>query len=101
MSDIQSPMVETEWLAKNLGAPGIVVLDGTWHIPTTKRDARAEYNAEHIPGALFFAINAASIGMVPLPHIKSMSGLFLSQPLNKIIPAANVSLTGASPAWLL
>ena len=46
-------LVETEWLASHLDTPDLVVLDGSMHLPTAKRDARAEYLAEHIPGAVF------------------------------------------------
>ena len=44
-------IVETEWLQDHLSSPDLVVLDGSWHLPTAKRDAKAEYLAEHIPGA--------------------------------------------------
>ena len=37
--------------------PDLVVLDGSWHLPDAKRDAKAEFLAEHIPGALFFDID--------------------------------------------
>ena len=50
-------LVETEWLAEHLEAPDLVVLDGTWHLPTSPRDARAEYLEEHIPDAIFFDID--------------------------------------------
>ena len=36
-------LVDTEWLAKHLDAPDLVVLDASLHLPTTGRDARAEY----------------------------------------------------------
>ena len=53
-------LVETEWLASHLDTPGLVILDGSMHLPTTQRNARAEYLAAHIPGALFFDIEDAS-----------------------------------------
>ena len=53
----QKWLVETEWLASHLDTPGLVILDGSMHLPTTKRNARAEYLAAHIPGALFFDID--------------------------------------------
>ncbi len=75
----QSPLVETDWLAQHLGTPGIVVLDGTWHIPTAKRDARAEYMAEHIPGALFFDIDDLSDDASQLSHMLPSSVKFASR----------------------
>jgi len=48
------PVVSAQWLHQNLETPGVVVVDATVHLPDTGRDARKEYLAEHIPGALFF-----------------------------------------------
>ena len=62
-------IVETEWLAEHLDAPDLVLLDGSTHLPTTGRNARAEYDEEHIPGAMFFDINAIADDTNPLPHM--------------------------------
>ena len=64
-----SYLVETDWLAAHLDAPDVVVLDGSWHLPTAKRDPRAEYDAEHIPGAIFFDIDSISDKSSSLPHM--------------------------------
>jgi len=50
----QTSLIETEELARELHAPDLVILDASWHMPAEARNARAEYLAEHIPGALFF-----------------------------------------------
>ena len=39
------------------------------HLPTAKRNARAEYEAEHIPGAIFFDIDEIADKSNPLPHM--------------------------------
>ena len=65
----QKWLVETDWLASHLDTPGLVVLDGSMHLPTAKRDAKAEYLAEHIPGALFFDIDDIADEKSPLPHM--------------------------------
>src|SRR5262245_36300582 len=59
----------TEWLASQLGKPGVSIVDGSYYLPTQKRDARAEYLAAHIPGAVFFDINAVADNSVDLPHM--------------------------------
>jgi thiosulfate/3-mercaptopyruvate sulfurtransferase len=74
-----TPLVETEWLNAHLEAPDLVVLDGSWHLPAAKRDARAEYAAEHIPGALFFDIDELSDETSPLPHMLPSSVKFASR----------------------
>lgn len=62
-------IVDTSWLADNLAAPGLVVLDGSWHLPAEKRDPKAEFAAAHIPGARFFDIDDISDKSSPLPHM--------------------------------
>jgi thiosulfate/3-mercaptopyruvate sulfurtransferase len=63
------PVVSTDWLAKHLGAPDLRVLDGTWHMPQLKRDARAEFAQAHVPGAAFFDIDAIADHATTLPHM--------------------------------
>jgi thiosulfate/3-mercaptopyruvate sulfurtransferase len=62
-------LVSTEWLGERLGAPGLRVLDGSTYLPTSGRDAAAEYAAGHIPGAVFFDVEASSDQASPLPHM--------------------------------
>ena len=52
--------VTTSWLAGHLDAPDLFVIDASWHLPTLNRDAKAEYLAGHIPGAVHFDIDAIS-----------------------------------------
>ena len=61
--------VTTEWLADHLSAPDLFVIDASWHLPTANRDAKAEYLAGHIPGAVHFDIDAISNKKSPLPHM--------------------------------
>ena len=46
-------LVSTERLAEELAAPDLAVLDASLHLPMAERDARAEFEAAHIPGARF------------------------------------------------
>jgi thiosulfate/3-mercaptopyruvate sulfurtransferase len=59
----------TEWLAGQIGKPGIVIVDGSFYLPTQKRDANAEYVAGHIPGAVFFDIEKVADDSTDLPHM--------------------------------
>jgi thiosulfate/3-mercaptopyruvate sulfurtransferase len=65
----QSLFVSTEWLADHLSAPDLMVFDASWHMPATGRNARDEYLAEHIPGAVFFDIDAIADHSTNLPHM--------------------------------
>jgi thiosulfate/3-mercaptopyruvate sulfurtransferase len=44
-------------------------VDASWYLPGSARDAAAEYTAGHIPGAIFFDIDATSDQQSPLPHM--------------------------------
>jgi thiosulfate/3-mercaptopyruvate sulfurtransferase len=59
----------TEWLAGQLGKKDVAIVDGSYYLPTQRRDARAEYLAGHIPGAVFFDINGVADNSVDLPHM--------------------------------
>jgi thiosulfate/3-mercaptopyruvate sulfurtransferase len=72
-------IVETDWLAAHLNAPDLIVFDGTWHLPNAGRDAKAEYLAEHIPGALFFDIDDLVDEKSPLPHMLPPTPKFASR----------------------
>jgi thiosulfate/3-mercaptopyruvate sulfurtransferase len=62
-------LVTTEWLGANLGAPELVVLDGSFYLPAMKRDAAAEYLDGHIPGAIRFDIDEVADHSTDLPHM--------------------------------
>jgi thiosulfate/3-mercaptopyruvate sulfurtransferase len=68
--------VWTEWLAGRLGRDGLRVLDASWYLPTAGRDARAEYLGGHIPGALFFDLDAVSDTDTSLPHMLPSAEVF-------------------------
>lgn len=72
MTDTLTPgphFVTTRWLAKNLGAPGLVIVDGSWHLPHLNRSGPMEYLEAHIPGAVFFDIDAIADKSSGLPHM--------------------------------
>ncbi|THD80902.1 MAG: 3-mercaptopyruvate sulfurtransferase [Phenylobacterium sp.] len=66
MSD---PLVSTAWLAERLGSPDVQVVDASWHMPAEARSGRAEFEAAHIPGAVFFGIDDIADKSTDLPHM--------------------------------
>ncbi len=46
-------LVTTEWLAAEIGASDLRIVDASRHMADTGRVASAEYEAAHIPGAVF------------------------------------------------
>jgi thiosulfate/3-mercaptopyruvate sulfurtransferase len=73
------PLVSTEWLASRLGTAGLRVVDGSWYLPGSGRDPAAEYAAGHIPGAVFFDLDASSDPATPLPHMLPSASTFASR----------------------
>jgi thiosulfate/3-mercaptopyruvate sulfurtransferase len=61
--------VTTAWLADHLNAPDLLIVDGSWYLPTDHRDPAAEYAQGHIPGAVFFDIDTICDKTTDLPHM--------------------------------
>jgi len=59
----------TAKLAAEIGSPDLVVVDASWYLHTFNRNARAEYLAGHIPGAVFFDIDEIADTSRGLPHM--------------------------------
>jgi thiosulfate/3-mercaptopyruvate sulfurtransferase len=66
---MSEPFVSTAWLQEHLNDPNLVVVDGSWYLPTQNRDPQAEYLAGHIPGAVRFDIDTVKDSSSSLPHM--------------------------------
>lgn len=77
--DDPKTLVSTEWLAAHLSDPDLRVLDASWYMPATGRNARAEYDEAHIPGARFFDIDDISDHRSELPHMAPPVEKFMSR----------------------
>ena len=101
-------LVSTEWLDAELGAPDVRVVDATLFLPGMGRDARAEYEAAHIPGAVHFDIDEIADHDSPTPHMLPPAHKFASrmQTLgigdgNRIIVYDNSPLHTSARAWFM
>jgi thiosulfate/3-mercaptopyruvate sulfurtransferase len=72
-------LVSTDWLAAHLQDPDLRIVDASWYLPEMERDARAEYDAAHIPGARFFDIDDVSDHRSSLPHMAPPPEKFMSR----------------------
>lgn len=63
-------------LEKRLREPGIKIVDASWYLPAQNRDARGEYDAAHIPGAVFFDQDVVVEPGVNLPHALPPPAIF-------------------------
>src|SRR6478752_8392760 len=72
-------LVSTEWLAAHLDSPDVRLVDGSFYLPAQKRDPKAEFANQHIPGAVFFDIDEIADTSSPLPHMLPSSEKFSSR----------------------
>jgi thiosulfate/3-mercaptopyruvate sulfurtransferase len=62
-------LISTEALAARLNTPHLRILDATYHVPPTTRNAQAEFQEAHLPGAVFFDIDDIAAPASSLPHM--------------------------------
>ena len=79
LQDDPKTLVSTDWLEAHLRDPDLRVLDGSWFLPQMNRDAKAAYDAAHIPGARFFDIDEISDSRSYLPHMAPPVEKFISR----------------------
>jgi len=100
------PLVTTSWLERELGASDLRVIDSTLFLPGEPRDARAEYEAEHIPGAVFLDLEEVSDTSNPVPHMVPPEAKFASRMASlglrdgqRFVVYDNSPLHSAARAW--
>ena len=101
-----TPLVTTEWLAAEIGKSDLRVIDATLFLADAGRDARAEFEAAHIPGAVFLDLDEVSDTTSTLPHMLPAAEKFASrmQALglgdgSRIVVYDNSPLHSAARAW--
>ena len=99
-------LVSTDWLAQHLSAPDVRVVDGTFIIPPTTRSAAKEFEAKHIPGAVFFDIDDIADSDNALPHMLPSPEKFASRVRklglgdgNRIVVYDTHGLVSAARVW--
>ena len=109
MSAPLPPLVSTEWLDARLGGPALRAVDASWYLPGSGRDPAAEYAAGHIPGAVFFDLDAVSDSSSPLPHMlpdaeafaRDMAALGLSDDDDLVVyDGSGVNLSSPRAWWM-
>src|SRR4030095_16543087 len=100
------PLVSTDWLAARLDAPDVRIVDGSFYLPAQKRNPKAEFANQHIPGAVFFDIDDIADTSNPLPHMLPPPEKFSSRVRklglgdgSKIVVYDTTPMTGACRVW--
>ena len=78
-ADDPKMLVSTQWLADHMKDPDLRIIDASYYLPDMGRDAKAEYDAAHIPGARFFDIDDISDSVSDLPHMAPPPEKFMSR----------------------
>lgn len=72
-------LVSTDWLASELGKPDLRIIDATLVLPEHKRDPKAEFEAGHIPGAVFLDLEEVADAASPYPTMLPSPEKFASR----------------------
>jgi thiosulfate/3-mercaptopyruvate sulfurtransferase len=101
-------LVSTEWLAAHLSDPTVRVLDSSFKQPGVTPTARADYNAGHIPGAVYFDIDDVAEPGTSLPHMIPSTERFAAKMAergigndDRVIVYDSNGLSSAGRAWWL
>jgi len=99
-------LVSSEWLAAHLADPHVRVLDSSYKQPGITPTARADYDAGHIPGAVFFDIDDVAMLGTSLPHMIPSAERFAGKMAergignaDRVIVYDSVGLSSAGRAW--
>jgi thiosulfate/3-mercaptopyruvate sulfurtransferase len=69
MTTTDDPLVSTDWLAAHLGDPKVKVIDASYKMPGVLPLPADDFITAHIPGAVFFDVNAIADKSDPRPHM--------------------------------
>ncbi len=99
-------IVSAEWLKAEYQKSDVRIVDATLFLPDHGRNARAEFEAAHIPGAVFLDIDEVTDPSSGLPHMLPRPEKFASRAQSmglgdgsRIIVYDNSPLKSAARAW--
>lgn len=103
---IMELLVTTEWLENEMGASDLRVIDASWFMPDSERNAAAEYESGHIPGAIFMDIDEIADSNSPFPNMLPPAEKFASRMQSlglgdgsRIVVYDDSPLQSATRAW--
>ncbi len=99
-------VVSPQWLNARLGMVDVAIVDASWYLPVHNRDAKAEYAQGHIPGAVFFDVDAIADPGSQLPHMLAspedfgrIAGAMGISETDTIVVYDGLGLFSAGRAW--
>lgn len=101
-------LVSSQWLADEMGASDLRIVDASRHLPETGRDAAGEYEAGHIPGAVFMDLAGLVDPQAPVENTLPGPVLFASRMQSlglgdgsRIVLYDDSAIKSATRAWFL
>lgn len=101
-------LVSCEWLANEMGASDLRIVDASWHLPDAGRDAAAEYAGGHIPGAVFMnladLVDSDALFDNTLPGAEKFASRMQSLGLgdgSRIVVYDDSALKSSARAWFM
>ncbi len=101
-------LVTTDWLARNIGAPDLAIVDCSFFMPADRRDPAAEFADAHIPGARFLDIGLVADRTHDAPHMLPTTSDFGSAMVelgvgrdDRIVVYDNSPLRTAARGWFM
>ncbi len=108
-SEAVPPLVQAAWVAGRRHDSAVVILDASWYLPGSGRDAEVEYRQAHIPDAIRFDLDQISDATSPLPHMLPSAAEFARamerlgvQPTDHLVcyDGSGVHLSAARAWWM-
>jgi thiosulfate/3-mercaptopyruvate sulfurtransferase len=69
MTSADDPLVSTDWLAARIDDPAVKIVDASFKMPGVLPLPSDDYRGAHIPGAVFFDVDAIAAHGDPRPHM--------------------------------
>jgi len=101
-------LISTQWLASELGAADIKVLDASWHLPDAERDPARDYAEGHIPGAVYLDLGSLVDKASPIDNTLPPASQFAARmeelgisDTDRIVVYDDSAVKSAARAWFM
>src|SRR4030081_983114 len=100
MPPTDDPLVSTDWLTARLDDPKVKIIDASFKMPGVLPLPADDYLGAHIPGAVFFDVDAIADSSNPLPHMYPNAEQFARDVSALGISSGDTVVAYDSGAWV-
>jgi thiosulfate/3-mercaptopyruvate sulfurtransferase len=100
MTSADDPLVSTDWLAARMDDPAVKIVDASFKMPGVLPLPSDDYRGAHIPGAVFFDVNAIAAPGDPRPHMYPRAEQFARDVSALGISSADTVVAYDSGSWV-